>query len=210
MDVRLLRFFLVATAFVLFVRWAGGQRAFRIVFGTMGFMLSRVSVLSVGFLGTVGMAFMLWSGMSEQGGDPLDALWLMGGLSLVCGFGLAALVVGPVWFALCLRRPKDVLELRRGEQVLREFPMNHFLGLESRGGVGYVTNLGLRFVPHRFVVQPGRWSIMFDEIERASVEGGRLLVLYGSDGEEHMLIAQSPHELANELVVFGDSAAYAA
>ena len=196
---RWLRVVLALIAFVAFIRWAGGQRAARITFGGMWFMLTRPVVLALSACGTLGMGAFLWFSSLENGHDPTDAPLLLVGIALMCGVGFAALVAGPIWMGRKLRTPKPKLTLSEGEEVIQEWPMNHFLGLESRGGRGYLTKRAIHFVPTRFVVQTEPWSLPLSEIASAKVEGGRLVVVYDKSEQEHWLIAQHPHDIAERL-----------
>jgi hypothetical protein len=196
---RWFRLALALIAFVVFLRWAGGQRTARIVFGGFWFMLTRPAVLGLSVLGTLGMAVLLWFSSVENGNDPTEFLLMFCGISLMCGVGFAALVAGPVWMARKARSSKPVLALVEGEQVLEEWPMNHFLGLESRGGRGYLTERAIHFVPTRFVFQTESWSLPLSAIVSAKVEGGRLVVIRDQDQREHWLIAQNPKRVAELL-----------
>lgn len=194
-----LRVGLAVLAFIVFIRWAGGQRATRITFGSIWFMLTRPAVLALSILGTLGTGALLWFSILENGRDPLEAPLFMLGVSLMCGVGVAALVAGPVWMARKMRSPKPVLALGPDENVVEEWPMNHFLGLESRGGRGYLTESAIHFVPTRFVVQTELWSLPLSKITSAKVEGGRLVVIRDADEQEHWLIAQNPARIAELL-----------
>ncbi|MFK8001060.1 MAG: hypothetical protein AB8H86_15800 [Polyangiales bacterium] len=194
-----LRVGLAVLAFIVFIRWAGGQRATRISFGSIWFMLTRPAVLVLSTLGTLGMAAFLWFSMLENGRDPAAAPLFILGVSVMCGVGFAALVAGPVWMARKMRTPKPVLALGPDENVVEEWPMNHFLGLESRGGRGYLTESAIHFVPTRFVVQTEPWSLPLNAIVSATVEGGRLVVIRDDTEREHWLIAQNPKRIAKLL-----------
>lgn len=196
---RALRVGLAVLAFIVFIRWAGGQRATRITFGSIWFMLTRPAVLVLSVLGTLGTGALLWFSSVENGHDPLEAPLLMLGISVMCGVGVAALVAGPVWMVRKMRSPKPVLALGPDENVIEEWPMNHFLGLESRGGRGYLTQSAIHFVPTRFVVQTDPWSLPLKAIVSATVEGGRLVVIRDDAEREHWLIAQNPKRIAELL-----------
>ncbi|MBW2460883.1 MAG: hypothetical protein JRH11_04505 [Deltaproteobacteria bacterium] len=194
-----LRIALFLAGLVVFIHWAGGKRSARITFGTFWFLLSRPAIVVVSLIGIAGMAALLWNGAVENGKDPLASPELFIGISLISGVGFAALVVPPFWFLLCMRRAKPELVLAEGEAVIEKWPMNHFLGLESRGGHGYLTDRAIHFVPNRFVVQDGPWSLALEALAASEVEGGRLLVLRDTTGEEHLLVLQNPGDVAERL-----------
>lgn len=76
-----------------------------------------------------------------------------------------------------------------------------FVGLESRGGKGYLTDRAIHFVPNRFVVQDEPWSLALEDLASGEVEGGRLLTLRDTGGAEHWLILQDPAGVAERLPI---------
>lgn len=197
MNWRLVRVLFFIVSFVAFMHWAGGKRAFKYTVGGLWHMLTRVPMLIAWSIGTMAMLYVLWTGAIEQGNDPLDSPGLLIGLSVFCGAGFAALVVPPVWMLTCLRKPEPQLELDEGEVVRWEKQANHLMGRESRGGMAYLTDRAIRFVPKRMNLQTEPWQLALEDIARAEVTAGRLLLFFDESDDEHALILHDPAELAH-------------
>lgn len=105
-----LRVGLAVLAFIVFIRWAGGQRATRITFGSIWFMLTRPAVLALSILGTLGTGALLWFSILENGRDPLEAPLFMLGVSLMCVSASPPSSQVPFgWRARCVRRSPSSL-----------------------------------------------------------------------------------------------------
>ncbi len=192
-----IRLVLFALFFVGFLHWAAGQRALSFTWGAMWFLLTRKPILLTWALGAAGMAWLLLSQDPPNGREP--SLTLLVPLAIFCGLGFAALVVGPVWMVLCLRKPKTTWTAPDGERPLRSLDANHILHGESRGGKLHITDRALHFVPNRFVVQDDPWSLSLAVINETDALGGRLLALMDGEKNEHLLVLHDAPAFADEL-----------
>ena len=126
---------------------------------------------------------------------------MAGGLSLFCGLGVAALVVGPLW--AISRISATVPELPFGvgaEDVLYQAAANHFLGGEARGGRIFLTRTFLGFRPHRFNVQLDTWQVPLSQITGAHAEGSRLVVVDAAEpAHSGWLVVMDARQLAGYL-----------
>jgi hypothetical protein len=179
-------------AVVWATRQAAGRMAPKMALAPLLFLISRWPVLAAWAVGAVGMYVLLTTSAAANGKDP--GLAFSAGLSLFCGLGFAALVVGPTWIVVRALAPKTTFELEEGETIRAKNKANHMLGREARGGELLVTDRRLGFRPHRFNVQLDNWSLPFDQILRTRVEGTRLVVLDTTAGEE-ILVAPDPDGL---------------
>jgi len=179
-------FFFVSS--LLFVMWtmrqAAGRLAPKVGIAGILFLISRPAVLVVWALGAAGLLALLLPGAVAKGHDSVGDFVLLSGISLMCGFGLSALVVGPVFMAMRAFVPKPVFELEPGEKVWREMMGSHYLRGEGRGGHVLLTNRRLAFRPHRFNVQLDVWSMPLAEIEQVVPEGTRFLVVTTAGAKE--------------------------
>ena len=187
--------FAAALAFTL--RAAGGKLAPRMAIAPLVFLLTRVPLLACSVVGIVGTYEMLTRAAAANGKSP-ELLPLLG-VSVICGLGFAALVVGPVFFAMRLFAAKPVFVLDDGETILERFAANHMLGREARGGSLLITERRLGFLPHRFNVQLAQWSLPLEQLRGVRTEGSRLLVLDTDQGEA-LLVVMHPDRLASQLL----------
>jgi len=177
-------------------RQSAGRLAPKMALAPLVFLLTRWPVLLCWALGSAGMFALLELSAAANGKHP--SLSLTAGISLFCGVGLAALVVGPIWALVRALGPKTTLELEEGEEVCFRAKANHMLGNEARGGELLVTDRRLAFKPHRFNVQLDNWSVPLGAVRSATAEGARLLLLDTHRGGE-ILVTENPRRLAAEL-----------
>jgi hypothetical protein len=178
------------------MRQAAGRLAPKMAFAPLIFLLTRWPVLLCWALGSTGMFALLELSAAANGKDPSPLL--SAGISLFCGVGVAALVVGPIWAIVRALAPKTRLELEDGEVVHYRTKANHMLGNEARGGELLITDRRLAFKPHRFNVQLDNWSAPLWAVHGVRAEGARLLLLDTDRGEE-ILVTPDPAKLAEEL-----------
>ena len=193
-----IRIFLFVSS-LLFVMWtmrqAAGRLAPKVGIGGILFLISRRGVLVGWALGAAGMLALLLPGAIAKGHTAIGDFALISGLSLFCGFGFGALVVGPIWMLKCLFTAKPVFELEPGEELVHDMLGNHFLHGEGRGGRILLTNRRLGFRPHRFNVQLGLWSTPLVDILDVAPEGTRFLVVKtrASDEPEWIVVPGAVH-----------------
>jgi hypothetical protein len=177
------------------LRRAAGRLAPRAALAPIVFLVTRRAVLVCWVLGAAGMFALLLNGAAARGREP--DLFFVTGLSVFCGLGFAALVVGPVWAAVRAFAAAPTFELEPGETLLREFDANHFVGGEARGGKLLVTTRRLGFRPHRFNVQLSRWSARLEDIRGFRFEGERfLLVETNEKTSPEWVVAPRPSSIA--------------
>lgn len=181
-DPRLVLVLGALSAIAYFVRQSAGRLAPRIAIAPIVFLTTRWPVMAAWVLGTMGWLVLLSAGMREKGLDTPQNLAIALGIALLCGGGVAVMVVGPTFFVARLFVRPPELPLEDGETVILRRPANHFLGGEARGGVLLVTTRRLAFRPHRFNVQLATWSMPLDTLDRVEREGLRLLIVHPRDG----------------------------
>lgn len=191
-----LRLILILIVGVFLLRQAGGRLAPKMLIAPLVFLLTRVPVLAAWVVGAAGMYILMASEAAANGKTPSEGFLV--GISLFCGLGFAALVVGPVWMIVRAFAPKPSFDLEEGEEVERTFPANHMLGNEARGGALLLTNRRIGFRPHRFNVQLDTWSIPREQLRQARPEGSRLLIL-DTDAGEQILVVPNPPRVAEKL-----------
>lgn len=192
----LLRLILILAIGVFLLRSAGGRLAPKMVFAPLMFLVTRWPVLAAWVAGSAGMYALIASDAAANGKSPSESFLI--GLSLFCGLGFAAMVVGPVWMIIRAFADKPTFELEEGEVVERTIRANHMLGNEARGGALLLTNRRIGFRPHRFNGQVDTWSVPREQLRRARPEGTRLLVLETDAGEE-ILVVPNPDRVAEKL-----------
>ena len=186
-------------AFVAFLSWAGGQRAFATTVGAFRFLLTRPAVMAAWALGSALMFWLLIDGARENGRDVMALMPMTLGLAVFCGVGFAALVVPPFFFLMRMRTAHPSFALPPEEELLWTGKMNHLLLGESRGGEGFLTEAGLYFHPGRFNVQLAPWSVRRDALVRGEVVGGRLCVLTDRQNQEHLIVIENPPDFVERL-----------
>jgi len=166
---------------LLFVMWsmrqAAGRLAPKVGIGGILFLVTRRAVLIGWVLGAGAMLSLMLPGAIATGHDSAGDFAMLAGLSLFCGLGLAALVVGPGWLLMRAFAARPVFELEPGEELVREMAGSHFLHGEGRGGRVLLTTRRLAFRPHRFNVQLDLWSTPLADIQGVAPEGSRFLVV---------------------------------
>ena len=199
-DVRLYLFLGAFLTLVWSMRRAAGRLAPRAAFAPILFLVTRRAVLAAWVLGSVAMFALLVTSAEANGKDAMAKPFLLLGISVFCGLGAAAMIVGPLWALTRMLTPPPVFELEPGESVLEQRPANHFLGGEARGGKLLLTTRRLGFAPHRFNVQSSPWSVRLEDIRSTNVEGERFLVVgTHSDASPQWLVAPKPRELAGQV-----------
>lgn len=198
-DLRLWESAAALIALLVLLRRSAGRLTPRVVFAPLLFLVTRPAVLVAWAAGATGMFALIVSSALANGKDPFANFPLLLGLSLFCGLGVAALVVGPVFMVVRAFGPAPVVALEPGERLLEEVSANHFLGGEARGGKLLVTDRRIAFRPHRFNVQLDTWTVPRAEVTGTRTEGLRMLVVSTRDGAEHWLVAQHPRDLAARL-----------
>lgn len=182
------------------MRRATGRLAPRVALLPILFLLTRGPVIAAWVVGAAGMFALLVHSIQANGHDP-SAQWpLIAGLSVFCGLGAAVPLVGVPFFVMRLFAAAPELPLERGEAVAREWPANHFLDSEGRGGKMLLTTERLGFCPHRFNVQLTTWSVRRADITGVSVEGERLLlVTHAGAAEPAWFVVPDPRQVAREI-----------
>lgn len=199
-DLRLYLFLGAFLTIIWSMRRAAGRLAPRVAIAPIVFLLTRRAVLIGWVLGAIGMFALLVTSAEANGKDAMAKPFLLMGISVFCGLGVAALVVGPLFALTRLFTPRPVFELEPGESVLEQRPANHFLGGEARGGKLLVTTRRLGFAPHRFNVQSSPWSVRLEDVRALDVEGERFLVVgTNSDSTPQWLVSSKPGELAAQI-----------
>jgi hypothetical protein len=162
----------------VFMRRVGGRMAPRLAIAPLAFLVTRKPVLVVWTVAAIGVLLALVPGMQLKGLDTPGNYAMAVGVALLCGGGVAALVVGPVFMVVRAFQAAPLLPLEYGEELLLERPASHFLQGEGRGGKLLVTSRRILFRPHRFNVQLDTWSLALDQIARLEPEGQRLLLVH--------------------------------
>jgi hypothetical protein len=172
------------------LRQTAGRLAPRAALAPLVFLITRWPVLLGWAVGATGMLLLLLPSSIARGRDSISDLAFMGGLSVLCGLGFAALTVGPIFCLVRAFSAVPTFELQPGEVVVRQVAANHFLKGEARGGKLLMTERRLGFLPHRFNAQLATWSAGYDQIESVRHEGERLLVisLRGSASPEWLVV----------------------
>jgi hypothetical protein len=160
------------------VRQSGGNQALRLALSGPLFLATRRPLLAAWALGAVGVLALLVPQMRAKGHTSPGDFALAAGIALICGGGVAVMLLGPVFFLLRLRVPAPVVTLEDGEVLLNERLANHFLGGEGRGGALLISSRRLLFRPNRFNVQLNTWSVPLADITRLEHEGSRLLIVH--------------------------------
>lgn len=205
-DTRLLSIFMACAVLFWAMRRAAGRLAPRVAIAPMIFLVTRTPVLVAWAFGAMGMFALLLPGAIEHGHDTPSDLAIMTGLSLFSGLGVAALVVGPVFFIVRAFAPSPVFPLEEGEEILREITANHFIGGEARGGKLILTTRRVGFRPHRFNVQLATWSVPIGDVLGTSVEGERFLLLETKGAKDpEWIVVMRPEEVGREVRALGES-----
>jgi len=186
----LLALIFVVVCLAWLMRTAAGRLAPRVALAPLVFLITRKAVLAAWLLGAAGFFALMWSSAVANGKHPEDNVLLLGGLSIFCGLGVAALVVGPLFMAIRAMAAPPVLELAPGERIVKDVAANHFLGGEARGGRLLLTNERIGFRPHRFNVQLATWSARVHDVRKLEREGDRFLVVHvdGSAKPEWLVV----------------------
>ncbi len=198
-----MRLAVLATVLSFLAAWlrrAAGRLAPKLTIAPLVFLVTRGPVLGVALAGTLGWAALLLPGAMARGNDDVGTMATLTAISLLCGFGVAALVVGPVFMVMRAFAPKPELALASGETVVHEEAANHWLGGESRGGRLLITNRRLGFRPHRFNVQLQTWSTPLETIDEVTCEGQRLVGVHVEGTSEPVwFVSMSAEQLAQRL-----------
>ena len=196
LRIALLIFALIALAWSM--RKAAGKLAPRVAFAPLVFLATRWPVAAAWILGTLGWLTVLVPPMVARGRDSPSNLATALAISVLCGGGVAAIVVGPAFIAVRAFTHSPEVPLESGEELLIEVLANHFLAGEARGGKLRVTSRRLVFRPHRFNVQLSPWAVKLENIKRFEVEGEKFLVIHLKDaGDPHWLVVKGPSSLAD-------------
>jgi hypothetical protein len=128
------------------------------------FILRQKLFMGVIAVGSIGWALFLLQS-ARAGGKVMT-----GGVSLMCGAGIAVLTVLPAFMVKrWLFTPPTQPQLEAGETIHFSVAASHFLHGEGRGGKLHLTDRGLVFCPHRFNVQLDPWTQPWDKILGASI-----------------------------------------
>jgi len=182
-----------------YLRRTAGRLAPRLVATTWLFLVTRWPVALASVLGTATTFDWLWRDIVANGHEPAVAPVLA--ISLVCGPGVAVLVVGVPFFvhrALFVAAP--VVPLAPDEVLEASWLGTHGLNGEHRGGVVLLTSRRLAFCPHRFNVQLDPWAVPRADLTGLTVEGSRfLLVAHRGAPEPDWLVVPDPAEVARAI-----------
>lgn len=198
-SVRAILFVLFLAVLAWFVRRAAGRLAPRAAFAPILFLVTRKAVLITWVIGSPAFFLGLWTSALANGKDPSDSLVVLATVSAVCGLGIAALVIGPIWAAVRFFTKPPTFELEAGEEIVKELAANHFLRGEARGGRMLLTNRRIGFRPHRFNVQLDTWSALLEDIVSVEPEGERFLVVQLEHGEPQWFVVWKPRIVAADL-----------
>jgi hypothetical protein len=180
-----LRPYLVLLAFagLLYgLRRAAGRLAPRVAIAPLVFLVTRRPVMLIWLAGTASWLALLVPAAIARGNDSLSDVAVMTGISLICGLGMAALIVGPIFMVMRAFTEPPEVPMEPGEILVRELAANHFVAGEARGGKLLITNRRLAFRPHRFNVQLSTWTARLPDIRQMKVEGDRFLVVDATEG----------------------------
>jgi hypothetical protein len=166
------------------------------------YLFRQPFVLVPGLLASFGWGWILLAPIIQNGRVSLDAVAMVVGLALLCGFGVGALVGLSAFLAYqFFTNPIPKMAPRDGETTIEVLRANHFLGDEGRGGKLYVTSTRLAFLPHRLNVQLARVELPYDEVV---LVGWRQIVRAGNVLGTTLEI--ETHERADVFVVKNDRA----
>jgi hypothetical protein len=176
-----------------------GRLAWRATAGALVFLATRPAVLMTWLIGAAGFAALLIPMAINKGNDDPATLALMGAICVLCGSGVAALTVLPVWAMVRTKTPTPTLPLDANEEVAVTLKANHVLHGESRGGTAIVTNRRLGFQPHRFNVQLDLWSLPLEQITKLERVGTHGIVVWAGDHEAAWLVSIERDNLVTRL-----------
>jgi hypothetical protein len=198
-----LRPYLVVLALIaglIGMRRVAGRLAPKVAIAPLIFLVTRRPVMFVWILGSAGWLALLVPAAIAKGNDGLKDIAIMSGISLMCGLGMAALIIGPIFMGMRAFAVPPVLPLEPGEKLVREMTANHFLDGEARGGKLLLTDRRLGFKPHRFNVQLSTWSVRLPEIRGVAIEGDRFLVVDAMEGRQpEWIVVMNPQQVAKDI-----------
>lgn len=115
-------------------------------------------------------------------------------LGLSAFLGLCLVVIGGlVWMVGrgLIAAPPSVSLADPNEVLLASIPANHWSGWEARGGRLYLTNLALRFVPHRFNFDCSPREIPWESVRRVGSVGVNGVDVGRDDGGDAFVVEDS-------------------
>ena len=162
----------------------------------MLFLLRQRLVLAPGIVFSVAWALLLVGMTVANGKGSVETIATLTLVSIVCGFGVVALTVGPAFVIhRHLKGVDPVLALEEGEQVLFVAPANHVLDGEARGGRLLVTDRRIAHRPHRYNVQLDPWSVPFESVRGVRHRLPTFVLLDLEGGKVEKLVVPNRREM---------------